>query len=449
MIEGKIDVSTNEILRLSWPVFISLIAQNLIGVVDTAFVARVGEVELGGTSMGSLVYFAIYTVGWGLASGTQIMISHRYGAKNYDSIGSVLGQSIRLLLFTALIVMILGFSVGPLLFSSLLSSPNVAASAIEYWTFRSFGFPFAFLSSTFRSFFVGVSRTKVLTLNSIVMSVVNITLDYGLIFGNFGLPEMGVKGAALASVLAEVSSVIFYMLYIWFRIDRSFFGITKANILGWDKALSIQLFKLSYYLMLQAFVSQSTWAIFFFMIEKLGEMELATASVTRQLYVLFFIPLNSYGTAVRTTVGHLVGAGMMQELWEYLKRAIKLSFGTMLVVFIFVQIFPEVPLRVFTNNSVLIDASIPTLRVLSFAALIASAGNIFFSAVSSSGNTRRVFQIELINSAFYLIYGAVMVFWLHGTVAQCFYVEVVYFSSIAIMSIRSVRRMIQNYTPPL
>lgn len=88
MIEGKIDLSTKEILRLSWPVFISLIAQNLIGVIDTAFVSRVGEVELGGTAMGSLVYFSIYTVGWGLASGTQIMISHRYGAKKFNQIGT-------------------------------------------------------------------------------------------------------------------------------------------------------------------------------------------------------------------------------------------------------------------------------------------------------------------------------------------------------------------------
>lgn len=120
MIEGKIDTSTSEILRLSWPVFISVIAQNLIGVVDTAFVSRVGEVELGGVAMASLVYFAIFTIGWGLAAGSQIMISHRYGARAYVSIGNVLGQSVRLLLFTALIVLVLGLSLGPRLFSSLL-----------------------------------------------------------------------------------------------------------------------------------------------------------------------------------------------------------------------------------------------------------------------------------------------------------------------------------------
>lgn len=444
MIEGKINTSTSEILRLSWPVFISLIAQNLIGVVDTAFVARVGEVELGGVAMASLVYFAIFTIGWGLAAGSQIMISHRYGAKDFGSIGNVLGQSIRLLLFTALIALVLGIALGPLLLSSLLSSSNVAGFATEYWSYRVFGLPFAFLSSTFRSFFVGISRTKVLTHNSIVMSVVNITLDYGLIFGNLGLPEMGVRGAALASVLAEISSIVFFLLYIWIKIDKKLFGLTQTNIFARDRSLALGLFKLSKYLMLQAFVSQSAWALFFFMIESLGEMELAVASITRQLYVLFFIPLNSYSTVVRSTVGHLVGAGMIKEIWVYLIRAVKLSFGTILVVFLFVQLLPELPLRFFTSNEELIQASIPSLRILVLASLIASVGNMFFCAMSSTGNTRRVFQIELLNALLYLIFGAVVVYWLEGTVALCFTIEVIYFTSIALMSIRSVHRFIQS-----
>ncbi|WP_298630272.1 MATE family efflux transporter [uncultured Porphyromonas sp.] len=444
MVEGKINLSSQEILRLSWPVFISLIAQNLIGVIDTAFVSRVGEIELGGTAMGSLVYFSIYTVGWGLASGTQIMISHRYGAKKFSQIGRVLGQSIRLLLFAALLVMALGFTLGPKLFNSLLSSENVAKSAVDYWTYRSFGFPFAFLAATFRSFFVGISRTKVLTLNSVVMSIVNITLDYGLIFGNLGLPEMGVKGAALASVVAEISSLVFYILYTLWRLDGKFFGLNRANLMVWDKGLSKKLFGLSYYLMLQAFVSQAAWAIFFFMIESLGERQLAIASITRQLYVLFFIPLNSYGTAVRTTVGHIVGAGMIDQLLDYLFRAIKISFGTMLVFFVFVQIFPEIPLRIFTDNMDLIRSSVPTLRILATAALIASAGNMFFNAVSSSGNTQRVFQIEMLNASCYLIYGGIVVYLLGGTVAMCFTVEIIYFLSIAVMSYKSMKRLIDS-----
>lgn len=445
MSEQQLDLSTRNILRLSWPVFISLIAQNLIGVVDTAFVARVGEIELGGTAMGSLVYFSIYTVGWGLASGTQILISHRYGANQKGAIGRVLGQSIKLLIFTALVVTVFAIAVGPTLFRGMLSSPRVADAAIEYWTYRSFGFVFAFLSATFRSFFVGIGRTKVLTLNSVVMSIVNIVLDYGLIFGHFGLPEMGIKGAAIASVASEVSSVLFYILYIRFKMDSHTFGIDRASLLEFDRQLSKQLFNMSYYLMLQAFVSQSVWAIFFFMLESLGERQLAVASITRQIYVLLFMPMNSYGTSVRTTVGHIVGAERLSQLSFYMKRAVRLSFGTMLLIFIFIQLFPELPLSIFTDNPDLIHDAIATLRVFSLAALIASAGNMYFNAVSSTGNTKIVFQIELINTTFYLIFGAVMVYLVGASVALCFSVEIIYFLFIGIMSYRYIRQITKSY----
>ncbi len=444
MTDDKLDISTRGIFRISWPIFISLIAQNLIGVIDTAFIARVGEVELGGTAMGSLVYFSIYTVGWGLASGTQIMVSHRYGAKNYSSIGLVLGQSVRLLLISALIVFVIAVTSGPLLFGSLLSSPGVAQAAIDYWSYRSFGFVFAFISATLRSFFVGISRTKVLTLNSIVMSVVNITLDYALIFGHWGLPEMGVKGAALASVIAEAASMLFYIIYIRYKVDSDAYGLNSSHLVSYDKALSKQLFNLSYYLMLQAFVSQSVWTVFFFMLESLGERELAVASITRQLYVLISIPTIAYGTAVRTTVGHIVGADRMNELMTYLRHAVQLSLGTMLVLFIFLQVLPELPLRIFTDSIDLIEASKSTLRVLACAGLIASAGNMFFYAVSSTGNTRRVFQIEMMNTVFYLIYGAVMVYVLQAPVAVCFTVEIIYFTSIALMSYTYIKKVTRN-----
>ncbi|MDD7437674.1 MAG: MATE family efflux transporter, partial [Bacteroidales bacterium] len=306
-------------------------------------------------------------------------------------------------------------------------------------------FVFAFLSATFRSFFVGIGRTKVLTLNSVVMSIVNIVLDYGLIFGHFGLPEMGIKGAAIASVASEVSSVLFYILYIRFKVDSHTFGIDRASLLEFDRQLSKQLFNMSYYLMLQAFVSQSVWAIFFFMLESLGERQLAVASITRQIYVLLFMPMNSYGTSVRTTVGHIVGAERLSQLSFYMKRAVRLSFGTMLLIFIFIQLFPELPLSIFTDNPDLIHDAIATLRVFSLAALIASAGNMYFNAVSSTGNTKIVFQIELINTTFYLIFGAVMVYLVGASVALCFSVEIIYFLFIGIMSYRYIRQITKSY----
>ncbi|MDN4753753.1 MATE family efflux transporter [Porphyromonadaceae bacterium W3.11] len=433
-IEGELDLSLSHIFQLSWPVMVSLLAQNLIGVIDTAFIARLGEVQLGGVALAGLVYFSIYTIGFGLASGTQIMFSHRYGAKQYSEIGHVIGQSLRILSIAALLVVILAFSTGRLLFGNLISSPDVAQSAIDYWNYRSIGYLFAFIGSAFRSFFISISKTKVLTLNAIVMSIVNIFLDYVLIFGELGFPEMGIKGAAIASVSAEIASLVFYLLYIWKKVDRKKFGISWSIILENDRVLVRALLKLSYYLMMQALLSQSVWTIFFFMIESLGERELAIASIIRSLYILLFLPVNSYGTAVRSTVGHIVGNGQPDKVIPYIWKSVLLSFGTMLLVTTLVQIFPEVPLSIFTDNPELIHDSIGALRVVCIAVLICSIGNMFFTSVGSTGDTKRVFIIELLNIAFYLGYAAIMVYLIEGSVALCFTVEILYYVSIGLMS---------------
>ena len=155
--------------------------------------------------------------------------------------------------------------------------------------------------------------------------------------------------------------------------------------------------------------------------------------------------MGSYGTSVRTTVGHIVGAERLGQLSLYMKRAVGLSFGTMLLIFTFIQLFPELPLSIFRDNPDLIQDSVGTLRVFSIAALIASAGNMYFNAVSSTGNTKMVFLIELINTAFYLVYGAVMVYLIGASVALCFTVEIIYFLFIGIMSYRYITRLSRSY----
>ncbi|MDO5035981.1 MAG: MATE family efflux transporter [Porphyromonas sp.] len=428
------DLTKRRLVLLSFPVMISLIAQNLIGVIDTAFLARLGDAELGGTAMASLVYYSIYTIGFGLASGTQIMVSHRYGSGRKDEIGRILGQSLHMLLLAALGMIVLGVPLGKWIFDTLLTSDNVAAAATEYWDYLIFGYIFAFTAAVFRSFFVGISNTRVLTYNALVMSVVNIVLDYGLIFGNLGMPALGVKGAAIASVLSQVASVVFYLIYVIARVDCKLFKINRSNLLAWDPWMMKALLHLSYYLMLQALISQSGWTIFFFMMEGLGERQLAVASIVRSLYSLLLIPGVSFNTAVRTTVSQIVGAGIDEHVQPYLRRAMSVSFSVVLAMTTLVFIFPKVLLHIYSSDPTLVAMAIPALRMIGVALVIHSVGGLHFAAVGATGATKMVFLIDLVNTIFYVILGAVVVYLLKGSVAACFSVEVIYYLSVTVMS---------------
>lgn len=435
-----IDITQKGLLKLSTPVIISLVAQNLIGVVDTAFIGRLGEVQLGGTSMAGLVYFSVYTIGFGMASGAQILIGQRYGAKRSKEIGHVLGQSLLMLAMAAIGLLLVTLPFGNWLFGTLLSSPKVAEVAMEYWQYRSLGFLFGFIGSGFRAFFVGISKTKVLTYTAIVMSVVNIVLDYILIFGRFGFPTLGVKGAAIASVVAELAAMLFYLVYMSKKVDRERFGLDIRLMFKPDGALMKMLFGLSIYLVLQALISQSVWTVFFFMIESLGERPLAIASIVRSMYILLYMPINSFGTAVRATVSQLIGAGKRNDLRLYMSRATGVSSVTMLVLVLFIQALPALPLRIFTDNMDLVNSAIPTLRVITIALLVSSTGNLYFGALSATGDTKMVFIIELVNTVFYLAYSAVMVYVVEASIAACFSVEIIYYILIWGMSFYFLRR---------
>jgi len=189
---------------------LSLLAQNLIQVIDTAFLGRVGEVELGASALAGVLYIALFTLGFGFSMGSQILIGRRNGEGNYNQIGDIVIQgSLFLLIAALLLIPLLRYGAGAWL-PALFESADVANAVTEYLEWRAFGIAFAFVNLMFRAFYIGIARTKVLTANAVVMALVNVVFDYGLIFGNLGMPEMGIGGAAIASVIAEFSSLVFF-----------------------------------------------------------------------------------------------------------------------------------------------------------------------------------------------------------------------------------------------
>src|SRR3712207_2600198 len=200
---------TNEqIWNVSFPILLSLLAQNIINVTDTAFLGHVGEVALGASAMGGLFYICVFTVAFGFSTGSQIVIARRNGEERYTDVGPVMIQGSMFLLAVALFLFSFTQAFGGDIMRLLISSEPIYEGTMEFLEWRIYGFFFAAVNVMFRALYIGITRTKVLTINAAVMALINVILDYALIFGNFGLPEMGIKGAAIASVLAEAGSEI-------------------------------------------------------------------------------------------------------------------------------------------------------------------------------------------------------------------------------------------------
>ena len=426
------------IAKISAPIFLSLLAQNLIQVVDTAFLGRVGEIELGASALAGIIYIAIYTLGFGFSMGSQILIGRRNGEKNYNQIGDIVIQG-ALFLFLPSLLLIPFLRYGAVHWlPAIFESAEVGRAVAEYLEWRVFGLVFAFMNLMFRAFFIGIARTEILTLNAVIMGVVNVIFDYGLIFGNLGMPELGIGGAAIASVIAEFASTLFFLFYLRKKVDLNKYGFTKIRF-QFDvikKTLNISIF-----MMIQYLFSVSTWLLFFLFIENyMGERSLAVTNVVRSLYTVVTIPSHAIGSATSTLVSNTIGAGRQGEVLQLIKRLALISLGVMVVMMLIIGALPRLVVHVYTDDPLLINEIIAPLYVMLSSLPLYSVGTVLFNSISGTGNTRSALKIEIISLIFYVTYMWFIIVYLRSSVALVWTTEHVYWFLLTIIPFFYLRK---------
>uniref|UniRef100_UPI0040275CAB MATE family efflux transporter n=1 Tax=Phocaeicola plebeius TaxID=310297 RepID=UPI0040275CAB len=417
--------TNKEIWRVTYPIFLGLLAQNVINVTDTAFLGHVGEVALGAAAMGGLLYICVYTIAFGFSVGSQILIARRNGEGNYRAVGPIMWQGTTFSFGMAVCLLILMyFSAAPLI-RLLITSDSIYGATYEFFTWRIWGFLFAFVNVMFRGLYIGITRTKVLTMNAVVMALVNVVLDYALVFGELGLPEMGVRGAALASVIAEASSLLFFLLYTYYKVDLKKYGLNRFG--QFDLSMVLRILRISCFTMVQYFLAMAIWFVFFMALERLGQRQLAVANIVRSVYVVLLIPVQALSTTANTLVSNLIGAGGSSGVVTLLHKISRMSFLIMVVCVGLCVAFPGSILSVYTNEEALLVESVSALYVVCGAMLIASLANVYFNGISGTGNTQAALVLEVFVQVFYALYIIVVGMVIQASVDVCFTTEVIYY----------------------
>ena len=417
--------TNKEIWRVTYPIFLGLLAQNVINVTDTAFLGRVGEVALGAAAMGGLLYICVYTIAFGFSVGSQILIARRNGEGNYRAVGPIMWQGTAFSFGMAVCLLILMyFSAAPLI-RLLITSDSIYGATYEFFTWRIWGFLFAFVNVMFRGLYIGITRTKVLTMNAVVMALVNVILDYALVFGELGLPEMGIRGAALASVIAEASSLLFFLLYTYYKVDLKKYGLNRFG--QFDLSMVLRILRISCFTMVQYFLAMAIWFVFFMALERLGQRQLAVANIVRSVYVVLLIPVQALSTTANTLVSNLIGAGGSSGVITLLHKISRMSFLIMVVCVGLCVASPRSILSVYTNEEALLVESVSALYVVCGAMLIASLANVYFNGISGTGNTQAALVLEVFVQVFYALYIIVVGMVIQAPVDVCFTTEVIYY----------------------
>ncbi|MDR1582847.1 MAG: MATE family efflux transporter [Prevotellaceae bacterium] len=426
-----------KVWAVSLPIMLSMLAQNIISVTDTAFMGRVGEIELGAAAIGGVYFHVLFMLGFGFATGMQILISRRKGENKSLEIGPIMETGLFFLWAMAAILIAGAQLLTPHIIPVVISHESLLQPSMDFLNIRVYGLIFVFINASFRAFHVGTINTRPLTYGSIIMAVTNVIFDYLLIFGKAGFPEMGLKGAALASVIAEAVEAAYFIIY------NSRARIRKTYRLFYFKNMNFKLLKhtlnISIFVMLQYFISLSTWFIFFIVIEKTGEQNLASSNIIRSIYGFITIPVWAYAAVTSSFVSNAIGAGHTEQVTAIIARIVKFSFVTALIITLCTGILAKQVLMIYTDNMELINLSLLSVYVILIANIVYSCSCVSFNGVSGTGKTKIAMFIEIISLVFYMAILYLLVYYFPNNVAFAWLSEFVYWAGLLILSLLYLR----------
>ncbi len=403
---AQLKATYKEIFHISLPLIVGNIAWTSNGVFDTVFVGNLGKVELDAIGFASVFYSVLFMMGFSFTRGTQLLIARKMGELKYGDVGNIFDNTISALLVVSFLLFFLIKLFTHEILGFMLSNEDIIAKCEEFLSYRMWGLVPSFMSFIFIAFYSGIGKTQILSVSIALMTLMNIVLNYGLVYGQFGLPEIGIGGSGMATSISETIAVAVLFLGTFVKNRRKQFHLFEFD--RFDTALMKQMTRISVPLMMQSLAAVGGWLLFFSRIEvKLGVNALAVSSIYRQLILFFTIPTWSLGSAANTLISNLVGQGSYGEIKVALRRISLVSLGFALVSCALIYIFPKVCIGVFVNkfdDASIVPMAVEALPVVFIIFLLMSVANIVFNGVISVGDIFIALGIEVVVVLIYILY---------------------------------------------
>ncbi|MBX2816923.1 MAG: MATE family efflux transporter [Saprospiraceae bacterium] len=399
----KLSLSYRRIIAISLPIMIGSAAQNIIALTDSIFLYHNSETDFAAIGFVGVFYLIIMAIGYGFSRGGQILIARRVGEEDMPAAGR--HYYAMLLLEVILAVILFGLiKLGARhFFDFFIDSPAILEKSLEYLKFRVWGLFPAFVGVAVVAFYTGIARTKFILIDTAVLIVVNIALNYSLIYGRWGLPEMGIAGAGLASSLAELVALLVFVVYMFF--DRKLGRFLLRRIPAFRVDLIIQTLRMGSPIVAQAVVGLGSWFVFFSLIENMGERPLAVSNLVRIVYLILSIPCWGYCVGVNTLVSNFMGQNEPRMVGPAIDKTIRICVVSTLMLAIPVLLFPATVLYPFFGSqdmSLFVEAQ-PIFYVLFVILTLFSIGGVYFNGMIGTGATWEGLKVQAICAAVYMV----------------------------------------------
>ena len=380
-----------EVAGLAWPVIISQMSSTLMGVVDTAMVGRLGATELAAVGFAHIWTWTLFSLFIGTATGVQTFVAQHHGAGDEARCGAWVWRALTLVVPLAAVVAAgVGFS-APFLLAALGPSPELQAKALEFLPGRLLGLVGTVVAFGWVSFFRGIGDTRTPMLGAVLANLVNVTLGYGLIFGELGFPRLGVAGSGLAMAVGEWSLALFLGAAASRRGVRVRYGTTPIVA----RAAELRrVLRTGLPIGGQWVLDMSAFAVFTTLVARMGDASMAASQAFISLLSLSFMQASGLSVAAATLVGRYVGAGDPAAAERSFRTALGLAGALGASVALLFVAIPETLLGLFSEDAGVLALGGPLLALGAGFQLLDALGIAASGALRGAGDTRWPFLAQ-------------------------------------------------------
>lgn len=334
-------------MAIAIPIALQNLIMSSLNMVDTLMISSLGQVSISAVGLANQVFFFYILISFGINSGSSIFISQYWGREDVPSIRKVLGLALSISTVVGIIFTIAGFFFPEFIMGIFIKEPEVVKLGADYLRIVSLSYLITAISFAYSVALRSTGRPGIPLQVSIISFLTNTFFNYILIFGKFGFPVMGVKGAALGTLIARVVEIIF-ILYSVYR-NPGPLAATFKELVDWDKAFIDRYLKTTYPVIL----NEGFWSLGQIMYSiayaRIGVEATAAVQIVSTIQNVFFVIIRGLANASTVMIGNKIGAGEKEEAYNYATMFLSIATLSGLLLGLVMIITPDLSLSLFRN----------------------------------------------------------------------------------------------------
>ncbi len=376
---------------IALPIMGGMMSQNILNLVDIGMVGHLGDSALAATGIGSFSNYLAISFIIGLSAGVQALAARRLGEGRFDETAIPLNGGLILSLLIGLPLCALLYMAIPSAYDFLSDDPAVIEQGVPYLQVRILSMVAVGMNFSFRGYWSAIHMTGVYLRTLLIMHTINIFLNWVLIFGNLGAPEMGVYGAGLATTISlYIGTGLYFFFALRHAHDKGFLHRIPSRSTLWQQ------FKLSLPSSLQQLFFSAGLVTLIWIMSQIGTAEVAAVNVLMTFHITAILPAFGISLAATTLVGNALGRGDTEDaaMWGWNAAAITLVYGVMLSLILIP--FADPLLGIFLSNPETRQLAYWPMILWALAISFDTSGMVLMNALIGAGDTRRSMWISVI-----------------------------------------------------